>query len=325
MSAPIVRIGGFAESEVVSVLNSACAQIGLDPADAVVLHGHTNAVYLLPTAGVVAKIARAGTALTGVRRTVQLVQWLTNHEFPTAESLPVEQPVIADGHAVTFWQHLPQPGHPVPAAHLTGPLRTLHELPPPPFDVRPVDTVGAIRRSIAETTALPQDDLAFLKNRLAELDDARRRVRYALAPGLLQGDPQHRNALHHQEAAVLCDWGSACFGQPELDLVTVEIHCRRFGYGPAHYQEFADRYGFDVASWEGFPVLSGLRELRMITTNAERAGPSGARRSRRFAGASRVCAPGTTSPAGRLSSQDCVVGLRRSVRESVRDAKPRAS
>ncbi|MFD4394331.1 phosphotransferase family protein [Kitasatospora sp. NPDC058478] len=271
MSAPVVRIGGFAESEVVNVLNAACGQAGLDPADAVMLRGHTNAVYLLPAAGAVAKVARVGTPLNGVRRTVQLVQWLTARGFPTVELLSVEQPVIADGHAVTFWHYLPQPGHPVPAVHLAGPLRALHELPPPPFDVRPVDTVGAIRRSIAETTALPLDDLSFLKRRLAELDDARRQVRYVLAPGLLQGDPQHRNALHHQGAAVLCDWDTACFGQPELDLVTVEIHCRRFGYGRSHYQEFADRYGFDVTAWQGYPVLSGLRELRMITTNAKRA------------------------------------------------------
>ncbi|MFJ8477038.1 phosphotransferase family protein [Kitasatospora sp. NPDC094011] len=271
MSTPVVRIGGFAESEVVTVLEAACTLVGLDPADAVMLRGHTNAVYLLPAAGVVAKIARAGTSLTGVRRTVQLVQWLTTHGFPTVELLPLEQPVIVDGNAVTFWRHLPQPDHPVPAAYLADPLRTLHELPSPPFEVRPVDTVGAIRRSIAETTALPQDDLALLEEHVAELDAALRQVRYALTPGVLQGDPQHRNALHHQGAAVLCDWDAACFGQPELDLVTVEIHCRRFGYGSAHYREFADRYGFDVTSWEGFPVLSGLRELRMITTNAKRA------------------------------------------------------
>ncbi|MFJ9456836.1 phosphotransferase family protein [Kitasatospora sp. NPDC101447] len=172
---------------------------------------------------------------------------------------------------MTFWQHLPQPDRPVPATQLAGPLRALHQLPVPPFDVRPVDTVGAIRRSIGVTTALTQDEIAYLKDRLSELTNAQHELRYVRTPGLLQGDPQHRNALHHQGAAVLCDWDTACFGQPELDLVTVEIHCRRFGYGSAHYQEFADRYGFDVTTWPGFPVLSGLRELRMITTNAKRA------------------------------------------------------
>ncbi|WUQ81849.1 hypothetical protein OHA16_01960 [Kitasatospora purpeofusca] len=96
-------------------------------------------------------------------------------------------------------------------------------------------------------------------------------VDYVLRPGLLQGDPQHRNALHHGEAAVLCDWDTACFGPPELDLVTMEIHCRRFGYGRSHYQRLADLYGFDVTAWSGYAVLRDLRELRMITTNAKRA------------------------------------------------------
>ncbi|MFE4519476.1 phosphotransferase family protein [Kitasatospora sp. NPDC056783] len=273
MSTPVLRIGGFAESEVVTVLNTACGQVGIDPVDAVLLRGHTNAVYTLPAAGAVAKIARAGTPLDSVRRTLRLVRWLTGENFPTVELMPVRQPVVVGGHAVTFWHYLPQPDRPVPAAQLAVPLRTLHQLPPPPFDVRSVDTAGAIRRSITEITALPPEDIAWLEQRLADLEDALPHVRYVLPPGLLQGDPQHRNALHHDNAAVLCDWDTACFGQPELDLVTVEIHCRRFGYGSAHYQEFADRYGFDVTSWAGYPVLSALRELRMITTNAKRASP----------------------------------------------------
>ncbi|RGD62867.1 aminoglycoside phosphotransferase family protein [Kitasatospora xanthocidica] len=271
MSVPVVRVGGFAEAEVVTILNAACDQVGLDPTGAVMLRGHTNAVYTLPAAGAVAKIARAGTPLESVRRTVRLVQWLTSKNFPTVELLPMKQPVVVGGHAVTFWHHLPQPDRPVPAAHLAVPLRMLHELPLPPFDVRPVDTAGAIRRSIAKTTALPPNDVAYLERRLTELEDALRQVRYVLPPGLSQGDPQHRNALHHEDSAVLCDWDTACFGQPELDLVTVEIHCRRFGYGRAHYQEFADAYGFDVTSWQGYPALCSLRELRMITTNAKRA------------------------------------------------------
>jgi hypothetical protein len=67
---------------------------------------------------------------------------------------------------------------------------------------------------------------------------------------------------------VLCDWDSASIGQPEWDLVTIEVHCRRFGYGQAAYDDFAQAYGFDVAKWSGYPVLRDLRELRMISTNA---------------------------------------------------------
>jgi hypothetical protein len=271
MSAPVVRIGGFAESEVSVVLENACRHIGLDPSGARMLRGHTNAVYLLPAVQAVAKIARAGTSQADVRRTVQLVRWLAGISFPTVELLTVDQPVIVGEHAVTFWHYLPQPAGPVPAAELAIPLRTLHQLPAPPFQVRPLDTVGAIRRSLVVIDALPRDDIEYLSKLLDDLEQALAEVQFTLPAGLLQGDPQHRNALHHQGGAVLCDWDTACFGPPEMDLATVEIHCRRFGYGAAHYEEFATRYGFDVTSWSGYSVLRDLRELRMITTNAKRA------------------------------------------------------
>jgi hypothetical protein len=70
---------------------------------------------------------------------------------------------------------------------------------------------------------------------------------------------------------LLCDWDSAVWGPTEWDLVTIEVHCRRFGHGPDHYRRFAEEYGYDVTTWEDYPVLRDLRELRMITTNARKA------------------------------------------------------
>ncbi|MGF1424932.1 aminoglycoside phosphotransferase family protein [Kitasatospora sp. LaBMicrA B282] len=270
------QIGGFAAPEVNRILATACRRAGLDPAGAEVLRGHTNGVFRLGTAPVVVKVARRGTRPVGVRRTVQLVEWLTGHGFPTVPLHPVEQPVLVDEHAVTFWTYLPQPEHPVRAEQLAGPLARLHRLPEPPCRLRPLDTVGAIRRSLATISALATlsvPDLVYLTTRLARLEKRLTELRFALPPGILQGDPQHRNALHDGGRAVLCDWDTASYGPPEMDLVTIEIHCRRFGYGPAHYAAFAAAYGFDVTAWDGYPVLRDLRELRMITTNAKRAAP----------------------------------------------------
>ncbi|MDH6579395.1 aminoglycoside phosphotransferase family protein [Kitasatospora sp. MAP5-34] len=275
MSAP-ARIGGFAESEVNHVLELACRGVGLDAANAVLLRGHTNAVLRLSSAPVVVKIARRGSSLADVQRTVQLVAWLTGLGFPTVPLHPVEQPVVVDGHPVTFWTYLPQPDRPVSAEQIADPLRALHQLPHPPFELRPLDTVGAIRRSLAVITALPLEDLQYLSARLDHLEKELAELRFALPQAVLQGDPQHRNALHHGDDAVLCDWDTATFGDPETDLVTIEIHCRRFGYGPAHYAAFARAYGFDVTAWEGYSVLRDLREMRMITTNAKRAAPGSA-------------------------------------------------
>ncbi|MET9147159.1 hypothetical protein ACIGZH_25880 [Streptomyces sp. NPDC058319] len=64
--------------------------------------------------------------------------------------------------------------------------------------------------------------------------------------------------------------GHGAFGQPEWDLVTVEVHCRRFAHGQQHYTAFADAYGWDVTAWPGYDTLAAIRELRMIATNARK-------------------------------------------------------
>ncbi|MET9840020.1 phosphotransferase [Streptomyces virginiae] len=263
--------GGFDEFEMYQVLEGACAKAGLDGRDARLLRGHTNAVLLLEKEQVVAKIARKGTAVESVARTVTFVRWLVESGFPTAPLHPCDQPLVVDGHAVTFWTYLPQPEHPVAAEQLSGPLKALHSLPPPPIVFAEHDNIRAIRRSLTAITCLPAAAVRYMEEEADRLEGALRNVQFSLAPGLIQGDPQHRNALHTTDgSAVLCDWDTVAQGQPEWDLVTVEVHCRRFGYGLAHYQAFADAYGWDVTRSAGYSVLRDIRELRMITTNARK-------------------------------------------------------
>ncbi|WFB07906.1 aminoglycoside phosphotransferase family protein [Streptomyces sp. LX-29] len=263
--------GGFDEAEMHHVLDRACAQAGLDSGGATLLRGHTNAVVRLASAPVVVKIARRGAAQEGVRRTVAFVRWLMERGFPTVSLHSVQQPIVVDGHPVTFWTYLPQPEHPVSAAQLAAPLHALHHLPLPPVPLRTLDNGAAIRTSLGATTSLSKETLRFLTQRAERLVDELGKVGFKLPHAVVQGDPQHRNALHDGDRVVLCDWDTAAQGQPEWDLVTVEIHCRRFGHGRAHYQQFADAYGFDVTQWSGYQVLRDLRELRMITTNARKA------------------------------------------------------
>lgn len=272
MTAPVPLHGGFAISQMYDVLERACAHVGLSTAGTDLLRGHTNAVVRLNTEPVVVKIARKGTPVETVERTIVFVRWLMEQGFPTVPLVPgIDQPQVIDGHPVTFWTYLPQKNTSVHAVDLAEPLRSLHELTEPPVQLRSLDNVAAIRRSLASNIALSGEDLEFLDQRTSDLETALTRLRFALPAGVVQGDPQHRNALRDGQRTVLCDWDTVAFGQPEWDLVTVEIHCRRFGYGAEHYQQFARTYGFDVKSWSGYPVLRELRELRMITTNARKA------------------------------------------------------
>ncbi|MFD1659456.1 phosphotransferase [Streptomyces caeni] len=263
--------GGYDEYEMYQVLERACTGVGLDSRGACLLRGHTNAVLLLETEQVVVKIARRGSRIDDVARTVAFVRWLMDVGFPTVPLHHVDQPVVVDGHAVTFWTYLPQPERPVAAERLAKPLYALHTLPSPGLAFPEHDNIRAIRRSLSAITCLPPDSVRFLSGEADRLEAELSGVGFALGKGLIQGDPQHRNALHTSDGdAVLCDWDTIACGQPEWDLVTVEVHCRRFGYGQGHYRAFADTYGWDVTRWPGYRTLASIRELRMITTNARK-------------------------------------------------------
>ncbi|MCM2392017.1 phosphotransferase [Streptomyces albipurpureus] len=265
--------GGYTSDELTTLLAQACEELGLDGGRPRLLRGHTNAVVLL--GAVVLKIARKGTTPQTLERTVALVRWLQDQGFPTVPFHPTaRQPLhLADGALATVWTYLPQPANPITAADLAAPLAALHRLHTPPVPVRQLDNLTAIRRSLATTRTLDAEDWDFLSHRADQLEHALTQVEYVLAPSIVQGDPQHRNALHDTagDLTVLCDWDTVALGQPEWDLVTVEIHCRRFGYGPRHWADFADGYGTDVTTWPGYRVLRDIRELRMITTNARKA------------------------------------------------------
>ncbi|MFD6435867.1 phosphotransferase family protein [Streptomyces venezuelae] len=271
MTAPASAPGGFDESELRHILQQTCKAAALDGTNARLLRGHTNAVILLPDATAVVKVARRGTPVTTVQRTTRFVRWLMDRGFPTVPLYPgPEQPLQVDGHAVTIWTYLPQPDRPVSAMQIAKPLLHLHNLPAPPVELPGHDNVRAIRKSIASITCLPETTLRFLTDRVDRLESDLPEVEFPLPTGPLQGDPQHRNALHHGDEAVLCDWDTVAYGHPEWDLVTIEVHCRRFGYAPEHYKDFATTYGYDVTTVAGYPTLRDLRELRMITTNARK-------------------------------------------------------
>ena len=90
--------------------------------------------------------------------------------------------------------------------------------------------------------------------------------------GLIQSDPQVRNALRRDDGTpVLADWDSASTGPRMWDIATVAVHCRRFG---SHdFGDFVTAYGRDPRDWDHFEDLCLLRELQMIATNARKSAP----------------------------------------------------
>jgi hypothetical protein len=253
------------------VAAEASLRAGLDPEGMVLLRHQTNAVYRLVTAPVVVKVIRP--SILHAENVIRLVRWLADEQVPTVPLLDVEQPMHLAGCAVTLWRYLPQ-DRVVSAAEIAEPLLSLHRLGTAPVELPRLHALGAIRHSLEVSEIISENE----RGRLEEfLNDVASRLRHVAEsePRLVHGDPQHRNTLWREEVrgAVLCDWESAVLGPVEWDLVTIEVHCRRFGFPPKEYDEFCTRYGRDVREWSGYETYRDLRELRMITTNARKSAP----------------------------------------------------
>lgn len=251
------------------VLNAVCEALQLDPAGATVLRHHTNAVYRLAHAPVVVKISRPDTSHT--QSTVRLVRWLALHEVPSVALMRgVQQPLRVAGCDITLWAYLPQTRS-ITAGDIAPPLATLHRTPPPQ-GARRLDPMTAINHSIVQSRCLTDEEKEVLRERSDQLGQAWDALALDTEPALLHGDPQHRNALWDDvgNRAVLCDWESAIVGPVEWDLVTIEIHCRRFGHTETEFDQFCRLYGRDVRDWPGYAVIRDIRELKMITSNARK-------------------------------------------------------
>ncbi|MGC4939287.1 phosphotransferase enzyme family protein [Kribbella sp. DT2] len=271
---PLITETTFTPDTTQRVLADVCRQAGLDPVGAVLLRHQTNAVYLLPRNEIVVKIARPDERLEDLNRTLALVRWIVSHGVLTVPPSPHEQPLQSAGCLATFWPYIAQQDKTrVTAGDLGQPLKALHALTPA-LDLPSLDMIDGIRSSLAASRILTAEERQFLSQYSDKIAAAVTSVRYELPPGLIHEDPQHHNALQTKQGTALIDWDGACIGPREWDLVTIEIHCRRFFPDPHEYSRFVDAYGIDIRNWSGYEPLRDLRELRMITTNARKSAPS---------------------------------------------------
>jgi hypothetical protein len=263
----------FVEQRTRPVLATVCRLLDRSPDGAVLLRHHTNAVYAV--GDVVVKIAPPTIKPDRLRRVVDLVSWLVAQDFPTVRLVAgLQQPLEVDGHAVTVWERLDAAiAHPITTGELGDLLHRLHTLSTPPIDLPDLDPVAGIRHSIDASTILSGDDRDLLTERLEVLAKAWASMTWASGVGLIQSDPQVRNALRRRDdTPVLADWDGACIGPRAWDVATVAVHCRRFG-ADAEFASFVTTYGWDPRDSDDFEDLCLLRELQMIATNARKSAP----------------------------------------------------
>ncbi len=82
---------------------------GLSADSARLLRLGSNVVLRL-TAPVVARITRPEADTAGARRMVAVVWWLESAAYPAVRALPLDQPIVLDSHAVTFWEAVSDAG-----------------------------------------------------------------------------------------------------------------------------------------------------------------------------------------------------------------------
>ncbi|WP_433662480.1 phosphotransferase family protein [Nocardia sp. CA-128927] len=254
------------------ILQTACARAGLDPAGATVLNRSENVIYRLSGA-VVARISRPGQNAAALRE-VEVARWLESEGIGAVRVLPnLDQPIVVDERAVTFWRELPPHRHGTPTEVATV-LRKLHSLPPPTdFDLGTLDPFVRLDKRIESATTLSSDDHEWLREHLAELKDRWTQVPAGHPWCVVHGDAWVGNVVATDAGdVVLLDLERTSFGPPEWDTVHTAIKYKTLEQiTTAEYQSFCDVYGSDVTAWEGYELLRDLREFRMTTMAAQTA------------------------------------------------------
>jgi aminoglycoside phosphotransferase len=249
-----------------SALWHAARHAGLDARRAWLIRLFATAVYHLPAANAVARIAPVTSPDTAAHlaTSVNVTRWLTRIGFPSVEPLPVEQPVTGDGCVVTFWRYLPQDGpEPVPA-DLGRLLRRLHTLAPPPVALPAYQPLVSTRRAIASSRAVDDEERAWLGERCSQLLEAYGQLSFRLPAGMIHGDAYRGNLLHDGMRVVLADWDAVSTGPREVDLIPT-LQATRFGLPGDQCDAFVAAYGPDIRSWNGYPVLRDIREMSTLT------------------------------------------------------------
>lgn len=260
---------------------------GIDPAGAVLLRYTMNAVYKLPAANLVLRVAPVANRLT-VHRVTRIALRLAELDLPTVRLAPgLQEPIETSGWAATAWTYLPQiSGQRHRQAELARPLLAFHSLNDLGFSLPQWDPISRAQSRLETAAAARDGDLDYLQTWASDqvglgfsdlvgwLRDRVRLVRAAaestewlLPTAVIHGDAHVGNLLTGARGqSVLCDLDSVSIGPPEWDLVPAAHGVERFGDPREQYDDLRAAYGFDLLSSPTWPTLRSIRELQIVTS-----------------------------------------------------------
>jgi Ser/Thr protein kinase RdoA (MazF antagonist) len=226
-----------------------------------------NAVFQVDERYVI-RVARPETPLTHLDQEVQIASTLAAHGAPVATlaELPVAQP-LTDGEAcATLWDFLPGAGH-ATYAQLGSLLYSFHQqtdsLPPALPDWQAL--ASARRRLDVLADQYPHADIALLEQWYERIQTMLAGLKPVLPIGVIHGQAERGNVLLRDGQPVFSDLERVVRGLREWDLIDTAVATLRFNLPSDQYRAFADAYGFDVMTWDGFEVLRRVWDLRATT------------------------------------------------------------
>ncbi|MFE7929975.1 aminoglycoside phosphotransferase family protein [Streptomyces sp. NPDC057456] len=259
---------GFTSARASRVMRAACHAAGLDDGGSELIRLGENALFRLASAPVVVRVARGEEWLPKAQREVAVSRWLTGEGFPATRAVEdLEQPLLIEGHPVTFWHLIVEGDRKATYGELGGILRDLHAMTVPaglelpayePFD-------KSVLR--LERAQIPADDKAFLRKRERELRDKFAELRFESPKGPVHGDAHVQNLMvNEQGRVILIDFEFFAFDHPEWDLMVTAVEHHSLGWQTGEqYSDFVRAYGRDLYDWHGYDTLRGLQEFGMTT------------------------------------------------------------
>ena len=189
----------------------------------------------------IVRIARSADHLPAVRREVRVSRWLERVGFPAARVLDdVEQPLVVDGHPVTFWYRIDEGDRDATYGELGAVLRDLHALAVPDEPgLERLPVLGRTAVRMERAIGVPEDDLAFLRQRGRELEGLLSELRFESPVGPLHGDAHTGNPIVDRAGRVfLIDLENFCLDHPEWDLIVAAHEYHSLGW--ASSESYAD-------------------------------------------------------------------------------------
>jgi Phosphotransferase enzyme family len=257
----------FVTADAGPVLDEACTDAGIPSDAAELIRMGENALFRLPKDRIVVRIGRGIDVLGDAEKEVAVASWLHDAGLLAVEPTVHRQPVVVLGRPVTFWKLIDDSGAKATLEDLARVLRKLHGLPvPASLHLPDLDIFGRVSARIAKADATLAPERDFLSERLHELRQQYASLDFTLPRSAVHGDAHQSNLIVRSDGeVVLIDLERFAFGPPETDLALTATEYLVGWHTDDAYAQFCQIYGFDVMSWDGFPVIRAINELKMTT------------------------------------------------------------